>query len=218
MDAIDRFGEALVQAGAAPQRPAGGRWRRALGTRSRSVATARSAQLRVALVVLALVLADRRDRARGDRSDPHGLAGRHGRASVATAGEGIPAPGGSRLLLCERPTRRAACRGACAIIHTTRGLDLRADRPDRRRPARTARHRRRVHDDGRFHVLPADALPDLADAAGWISFETARGRETSMRPTASGLQLSAATQPPPRALAWPPTAARSPSGYSECTP
>jgi hypothetical protein len=200
MDAMDRFGQELVRAGR--RRHA---WRRGLpallGTRFARTPPRRraSVQVRVALVALALVLATAAITLAATgvilTGSPVGTA----RAPVATAGEGVPVVGGARLLPLRAPDPAGGLPWGMRVIHTTRGLicvqlgrvydnqlgELGVDGA--------------FHDDGRFHPLPPDALPDvLANAAGWMA-----GNCSSPGATYSGdsvgLELSAATNPRPGA-------------------
>jgi hypothetical protein len=121
------------------------------------------------------------------------------RAPIATAGEGIPVPGGARLLPLRAADPAGGLPWGMRIIHTTRGLicvqigrvydgqlgQLGVDGA--------------FHDDGRFHPLPTDALPDvLANAGGWMAGNCASPGEIYAGDSV-GLQLSAATSPSQRA-------------------
>ena len=182
MDAMDRFGQELVLAGAA---------RRAT---PRSLARASSGHRRGAAIGACARRArrarararHRRDHARGERNDPHRLAGRHGTCPIATAGEGIPVAGGSRLLPLRAPDPAGGLPWGMRIIHTTRGLIcVQIGRVYHNQLGQLGVDGA-FHNDGRFHPLPTDALPDvLANAAGWMP-ETARVREKSTRATAWG--------------------------------
>ena len=194
MDAMDRFGQELVLAGA--RRQAGRRPLPALfGTRFARTSSRRraSARVLVALVVLTLVLAIAAIALAATgvilTGSPVGTA----RAPVATAGEGIPVAGGARLLPLRAPDPAGGLPWGMRIIHTTRGLicvqigrvyddqlgQLGVDGA--------------FHNDGRFHPLPTDALPDvLANAAGWMAGNCASPGDTYAGDSV-GLGLSAAT-------------------------
>jgi hypothetical protein len=196
MDAMDRFGQELVLAG----RRRGAR-RRPLpalfGTRSGPTSPRRraSAHVRVALVALALVLATAAITLAAAgvilTGSPVGTA----RAPIATAGEGVPVAGGARLLPLRAPDPAGGLPWGMRIIHTTRGLicvqigrvyddqlgQLGVDGA--------------FHNDGRFHPLPTDALPDvLANAAGWMAGNCASPGDIYAGDSV-GLELSAATSP-----------------------
>ena len=200
MDAIDRFGEELVLAGR--RRHA---WRRPLPARfaprfARTSPRRRaSAHVRVALLALALVLATGAITLAATgvilTGSPVGTA----RAPLATAGEGVPVAGGERLLPLRAPDPAGGLPWGMRIIHTTRGLicvqigrvydgqlgQLGVDGA--------------FHNDGRFHPLPTDALPDvLANAAGWMAGNCSSPGAIYAADSV-GLELSAATSPRPGA-------------------
>ena len=117
------------------------------------------------------------------------------RAPVATAGEGIPVAGGARLLPLRAADPAGGLPWGMRIIHTTRGLicvqigrvyhdglgQLGVDGA--------------FHNDGRFHPLPIDALPDvLANDAGWMAGNCSSSGDIYAGDSV-GLQLSAATSP-----------------------
>jgi hypothetical protein len=197
MDAIDRFGQELVRAGR--RRHAGRRALPALfGPRSARTSRRRrvSAHVRVALVALVLVLATAAITLAATgvilTGSPVGTV----RAPIATEGEGIPAAGGVRLLPLRAADPAGGLPWGMRIIHTTRGLvcvqigrvydgqlgQLGVDGA--------------FHDDGRFHPLPADALPDvLPTAGGWMAGNCASPGDIYAGDSV-GLELSAATSPP----------------------
>jgi hypothetical protein len=196
MDAMDRFGQELVRAGR--RRHAGRRPLPALfGTRFARTSPRRraSVHVRVALVALALVLATAAITLAATgvilTGSPVGTA----RAPIATAGEGIPVAGGARLLPLRAPDPAGGLPWGMRIIHTTRGLicvqigrvyddqlgQLGVDGA--------------FHNDGRFHPLPTDALPDvLANAAGWMAGNCSSPGDIYAGDSV-GLELSAATSP-----------------------
>ena len=200
MDAIDRFGQELVLAGRrrhARRRPLPALF----GTRFARTSPRRraSAHVRVALVALALVLATAAITLAATgvilTGSPVGTA----RAPIATAGEGIPVAGGARLLPLRAADPAGGLPWGMRIIHTTRGLicvqigrvydgqlgQLGVDGA--------------FHDDGRFHPLPTDALPDvLANAGGWMAGNCASPGDIYAGDSV-GLELSAATSPRPGA-------------------
>jgi hypothetical protein len=200
MDAIDRFGQELVLAGR--RRRA---WRRPLlallGTRVARTSSRRrvSAHVRVALVVLALVLATAAITLAATgvilTGSPVGTV----RAPIATAGEGIPVARGTRLLPLRAPDPAGGLPWGMRIIHTTRGLIcVQLGRVDDNQLGQLGIDGA-FHDDGRFHPLPADALPDdLANASGWMAGNCASPGDIYAGDSV-GLELNAATGPGPGA-------------------
>ncbi len=198
MDAMDRFGQELVLAG---RRRHAGRLRAFFGAHFARTSPRRraSTHVRVALVALVLVLATAAITLAATgvilTGSPVGTV----RAPIATAGEGIPVTGGARLLPLRAPDPAGGLPWGMRIVHTTRGLicvqigrvyddqlgQLGVDSA--------------FHDDGRFHPLPTDALPDvLANAAGWMTGNCASPGEIYAGDSV-GLELSAATSPGPGA-------------------
>ena len=200
MDAIDRFGQELVRAGR--RRHAGQRTLPVIfGTRSARTSPRRraSVHLRVALVVVALVLATAAIALAATGVLLTGSPVSTVRAPIATAGQGIPVAGGARLLALRAADPAGGLPWGMRVVHTTRGLvcvqigrvydgqlgQLGVDGA--------------FHDDGRFHPLPADALPDtLASAAGWMAGNCASPGDIYAGDSV-GLELSAATSPRPGA-------------------
>ena len=194
MDAIDRFGQELVRAGR--RRHAGRRTLGALfGTRfARSSPRRRaSAHLRVALLVVALVLPTAAITLAATgvilTGSPVGTV----RAPVATASEGIPVAGGARLLPLRAPDPAGGLPWGMRIVHTTRGLIcVQIGRVDDDQLGQLGVDGA-FHNDGRFHPLPTDALPDtLADATGWMSGNCSSPGDIYAGDSV-GLELSAAT-------------------------
>ncbi len=192
MDAMDRFGQGLVLAGGRRRAR-----RRALSARfvRRAPARRSAAHVRVALVVLALVLATAAITLAATgvilTGSPVGTV----RIPVATAGEGIPVAGGARLL----PLRVADPAGGppwgMRIIHTTRGLIcVQIGRVYHDQLGQLGVDGA-FHDDGRFHPLPLDALPDvLARDSGWMAGNCSSPGDIYAGDSV-GLQLSASPGP-----------------------
>jgi hypothetical protein len=200
MDAMDRFGQQLVDAGR--RHHAGRRSLRSLfGARLTHSSSRRRmpTHLRVVLVVLVLMLATTAITLAATgvilTGSPVGTV----RAPIATAGEGIPVAGGVRLLPLRAPDPAGGLPWGMRIIHTTRGLvcvqigrvydgqlgQLGVDGA--------------FHDDGRFHPLPTDAPPDdLANGAGWMAGNCSSPGDIYAGDSV-GLELSAATSPRPGA-------------------
>jgi hypothetical protein len=200
MDAIDRFGQELVRAAErrhAVRRPLGALF----GSRfARSSPRRRaSAHVRVALLVLALVLATAAITLAATgvilTGSPVGTA----RAPIATAGEGIPVAGGSRLLPLRAADPAGGLPWGMRITHTTRGLIcVQLGRVDDGQLGQLGVDGA-FHNDGRFHPLPADALPDtLANAAGWMAGNCSSPGDIYAGDSV-GLPLSATTSPRPGA-------------------
>ena len=200
MDAIDRFGEALVEAG---RRRRPGRW----GVRTAFYAGLAHMQrlggslprLRVALLALALGLATTTITLAATGVILTGSPVRPSVRPIATVGEGIPVAGGSRLLPIRAADPAGGLPWGMRIVHTTRGLicvqiglvyhgqlgQLGLDGA--------------FGNDGRFHPLPADALPDvLRGSQAWSSGNCTAPGEIYAGDVV-GLQLSAAANPPARA-------------------
>lgn len=200
MDAMDRFGQELVRAGG--RRHAGRRALLALfGTRFARTSSRRhlSAHVRVALVALVLVLAVAAITLAATgvilTGSPVGTAV----APIATVGEGVPVTGGVRLLPLRAPDPAGGLPWGMRIIHTTRGLIcVQIGRVYDGRLGQLGVDGA-FHDDGRFHPLPADALPgDIANVAGWMSGDCSSPGATYAADSV-GLELSAATSPRPGA-------------------
>ncbi len=200
MDAMDRFGQELVRAGG---RRHAGRWPlpAPFGTRFARTSSRRrgSVHVRVALLALALVLATAAITLAATgvilTGSPVGTV----RAPIATAGEGIPVAGGARLLPLRAPDPAGGLPWGMRIIHTTRGLIcVQIGRVDDGQLGELGVDGA-FHDDGRFHPLPTDALPDtLANATGWMAGNCAGPGEIYAGDSV-GLELSAATSPGPGA-------------------
>jgi hypothetical protein len=194
MDAMDRFGQQLVLAGG--RRHAGWRSPSALfGTRfaRTSPRLHASTHVRVALVVLAVVLATAAIALAATgvilTGSPVGTV----RAPIATAGEGIPVAGGAQLLPLRAADPAGGLPWGMRIIHTTRGLIcVQIGRVYANQIGQLGVDGE-FHDDGRFHPLPTDALPDvLANAAGWMAGNCSSPGGIYAGDSV-GLELSAAT-------------------------
>jgi hypothetical protein len=191
MDAMDRFGQELVLA--AGRRHAGRRPLFGFARTSPRIRT--SAHMRIALLVIALVLATAAITLAATgvilTGSPVGTV----RAPIATAGEGIPVAGGARLLPLRAPDPAGGLPWGMRIIHTTRGLIcVQIGRVYHGQLGQLGVDGA-FHDDGRFHALPTDALPDvLANGAGWMAGNCASPGDIYAGDSV-GLELSAATSP-----------------------
>lgn len=196
MDAMDRFGKELVRAG---QRRRAGWWPLPALMSARLALTSprgrASVHVRVALVALMLVLATAAITLAATGVILTGPPVNTVRAPIATAGEGVPVAGGARLLPLRAQDPAGGLPWGMRVIHTTRGLicvqigrvydgqlgQLGVDGA--------------FHDDGRFHPLPTDALPDdLTDVAGWMAGNCSSPGDIYAGDSV-GLQLSATTSP-----------------------
>jgi hypothetical protein len=198
MDAMDRFGQELVRAGR--RRHAG--WRRLpalFGTRFGRTSSRRRAYVRVGLVALALVLATAAITLAATGVILTGSPVATVRAPIATADEGIPVAGGARLLPLRATDPAGGLPWGMRIIHTTRGLIcVQIGRVHDNQLGQLGVDGA-FHNDGRFHPLPTDALPDtLADAVGWMAGNCSSSGDIYAGDSV-GLQLSAATSPGPSA-------------------
>jgi hypothetical protein len=196
MDAMDRFGEALVQAG---QRRARSRWpRRAItsGGRPYKSRPLRSlVRLRVAIIALVLLLATTAIALAATGVILTGSPVHTISQPTATGGEGIPVEGGSRIL----PLRAADPAGGppwgMRIIHTTRGLVcVQVGRVYHGQLGQLGIDGA-FGDDGRFHRLPPDALPDVVRGFEGFSFENCAAPGDTYAGDIVGLEASAASNP-----------------------
>jgi hypothetical protein len=170
MDAIDRFGQELVLAGRR-RRPRPRLLPARFGTRfaHTSPRWRPSAHLRIALLMLALLLATAAITLAATgvilTGSPVGTV----RAPVATAGEGIPVAGGARLLPLRAADPAGGLPWGMRIVHTTRGLVcVQIGRVDDGQIGQLGVDGA-FHNDGRFHPLPTDALPDVLANPGWMT-------------------------------------------------
>ena len=197
MDAMDRFGQELVRAGR--RREAGRRsLPAAFGARfaHRSPRRRASVHVRVALAALALVLATAAITLAATgvilTGSPVGTA----HAPNATVGEGIPVAGGVRLLPLRAPDPAGGLPWGMRIIHTTRGLVcVQIGRVDGDRLGQLGIDGA-FHDDGRFHPLPTDALPEVIANAGGRMASNCSSPGAIYSGDSVGLELSAAAGPP----------------------
>jgi hypothetical protein len=195
MDAMDRFGQELVRAG---QRRRGRRQLRALfGTRlaRRSPRRRVPAHVRIALVVLALVLATAAITLAATGVILTGSPVKPAVRPIATAGEGIPVKGGIRLLPLRAADPAGGLPWGIRIIHTTRGeICVQIGRVLDGQLGQLGVDGA-FHDDGRFHALPADALPDVLGSGGGFMTGNCASPGDIYAGDSVGLQLSAASSP-----------------------
>jgi hypothetical protein len=113
------------------------------------------------------------------------------RPPVATAGVGIPEVGGSRLLALRVMDPGGGPRWGMRIVHTTRDeLCVQVGRVVGGRLGQLGADGA-FGDDGRFHPLPADVLPDDAGPAGSL-FEQCRAPGQTYAGFSDGVEASAA--------------------------
>jgi hypothetical protein len=194
MDAIDRLGEALVAAG---------RRRRSRAWRLRAAVVAGyehapqplDSRLRVALVALALAFTTTAIALAATGVILTGAPVRATKPS-ASAGEGVPLLGGTRLLPLRAADPAGGLPWGMRLVHTTRGLIcVQIGRVENGQLGQLGIDGA-FHDDGLFHPLPADALPDVVSgAAGW-SFENCAAPDEIYAGDSVGLEASAASNPP----------------------
>jgi hypothetical protein len=197
MDAIDRFGAALVQAGHRRQGSRRHALTGAFAGRGRALRPLGSlSRVRVALLALALALTTTAIALAASGVILTGAPVRTAKPS-AIAGEGIPVLGGTRLLSLRAPDPAGGLPWGMRVVHTTRGLIcVQIGRVEHGQLGELGSDGA-FHDDGLFHPLPADALPDvLTDFQGW-NFENCAGPGETYAGDSVGLEASAASNPPP---------------------
>jgi hypothetical protein len=164
-------------------------WNRYLGPSARAATRAR-----IVLAALALVLGTTAVTLAASGVILNGSPVRPLNRPSATAGQGIPLLGGSRLLPLRAADPAGGLPWGMRIVHTTRGLIcVQLGRVDHGQLGRLGVDGA-FGNDGRFHPLPAEVLPDLQGTEGWGS-----GQCTSPSSTYAGdivgLQLNAANNP-----------------------
>ncbi len=112
-----------------------------------------------------------------------------------TSGEGAPALGGTRLLPLSAADPAGGLPWGMRIVHTTRGLIcVQVGRLDHGQLGQLGIDGA-FGNDGRFHALPADALPDvLSNFEGW-NFENCAAPGSTYAGDIVGLEASAASNP-----------------------
>jgi hypothetical protein len=170
MDAIDTFGQQLVHAAHRRRRRRG--WGTGWGPRPRRRPLPRG-RLRVALIVFVLAFATTAIALAATGVILSGSPVRPEGPLNPTAGEGVPASGAARLLPLRVPDPEGGLPWGMRIVQTTRGLiceqigrvydgqlgELGIDGV--------------FHDDGRFHPLPTDVLPETSHVGARGSDEDA---------------------------------------------
>ncbi len=116
---------------------------------------------------------------------------------VPGVGDGIPVRGATRLLALRVPDPAGGLPWGMRVIDTTRGLVcLQIGRVQDGRLGQLGIDGA-FDDDGRFHPLPADALPDVIGNFGDYSYENCAAPSATYAGDAVGLMASAASNPPP---------------------
>jgi hypothetical protein len=116
----------------------------------------------------------------------------------ATAGEGVPVAGGNRLLPLRVPDPAGGLPWGMRIVHTTRGLIcVQVGRVENGQLGELGIDGA-FHDDGLFHPLPADALPDVLGVSDQLDSDCEMPGATFSGDIV-GLELNAATNPGPGA-------------------
>jgi hypothetical protein len=197
MDAIDRLGDALVQAAHRRRRfPWRVRASAAVGLEHTLRLIGSRSRLRIALLALAPTLATTAIALAASGVILTG-APVHTAKPRATAGEGIPVLGGTRLLPLRAPDPAGGLPWGMRVVHTTRGLVcVQIGRVENGQLGELGIDGA-FGDDDRFHPLPADALPDvLRDFEGW-NFENCAAPGEIYAGDSVGLEASAASNPRP---------------------
>lgn len=167
-----------------------------LSTTQRVASVLARSRFRVALVALVLVFATTAIALAATGVILTGSPVRTVSRPLASAGDGIPVQGGSRLLSLRVADPAGGLPWGMRITHTTRGLIcVQVGRIYHGRLGQLGVDGAFAN-DGRFHPLPADALPDvLGGFQGLLSGNCAAPEETYSGDIV-GLYLSAANNPP----------------------
>jgi hypothetical protein len=113
---------------------------------------------------------------------------------LPSAGEGIPVVGATRLLPLRAADPAGGLPWGMRIVHTTRGLVcVQIGRVDHGELGQLGIDGA-FGNDGRFHALAADALPDVVRSLG-VFFENCAAPEDTYAGDIVGLQASAASDP-----------------------
>lgn len=113
----------------------------------------------------------------------------------ATAGQGIPLPGASRLLPLRTPDPAGGLPWGMRVVRTTRGLIcVQVGRVENGELGELGVDGA-FHDDGLFHPLPADALPDVLRGPGSILDSDCEMPGATFSGDIVGLDRNAATDP-----------------------
>jgi hypothetical protein len=156
---------------------------------------------RVALIAIGFVFATTAITLAGTGVILNGSPVRTALTPTPTVGDGIPVRGATVLLPLRAPDPAGGLPWGMRVIHTTRGLVcVQIGRVQDGQLGQLGIDGA-FHDDGRFHPLPADALPDVIGLPGDFSFENCAEPHATYAGDAVGLLASAAANPPPGAAA-----------------
>jgi hypothetical protein len=187
----DYFAQVERELRAATARRAHLRWYR----RQRWPSVRSFAQLRIVLVALALVFATTAIGLAATGVILTGSPVRPVSRPIATVGEGIPVIGGSRLLPLRAADPAGGLPWGMRVVHTTRGLlCAQIGRVDHGQLGQLGVDGA-FGNDGRFHALPPDALPDVLGNFEGFTFQNCSGPGETYAGDIVGLQLSAASSP-----------------------
>jgi hypothetical protein len=151
-------------------------------------------RLRILLVALALVLGTTAVTLAASGVILNGSPVRPIRPPIATAGQGIPVLGGSRLLPLRAADPAGGLPWGMRIVRTTRGLIcVQLGRVDHGQLGQLGVDGA-FGNDGRFHPLPTEVLPYVQGVEGLSSGQCTSPSETYASDVV-GLQLSAAKNP-----------------------
>lgn len=113
-----------------------------------------------------------------------------------TVGEGVPVAGGSRVLALRAPDPAGGLPWGIRVTRTTRGLlCVQVGRVDHGQIGELGVDGA-FGNDGRFHPLPSDALPDVLDRVGMLNSDC-ESPGLIFAGDIVGIQLSAAGNPRP---------------------
>jgi hypothetical protein len=113
----------------------------------------------------------------------------------ATAGQGIPVRGGSRLLSLRVPDPAGGLPWGMRVVHTTRGLIcVQVGRVENGRLGELGVDGA-FGDDGLFHPLPEDALPDVLGGVSAVLDSDCEMPRATFAGDIVGLDINAATDP-----------------------
>jgi hypothetical protein len=186
----DYFAEVERQLRSATVRRAHQPWHRRRAWPSAST----SARVRVLLVALGLLFATAAITLAATGVILTGSPVRPASRPIATVGEGIPVIGGSRLLPLRAADPAGGLPWGMRVVHTTRGLIcVQLGRIDHDQLGQLGVDGA-FGNDGRFHPLPADVLPDVQGPDGWSSGQC-NEPHTTFAGDVVGLQLSATSNP-----------------------
>jgi hypothetical protein len=150
---------------------------------------------RVAVIAIGFVFATTAITLAGTGVILTGSSVRPSRAPVPTAGEGVPLRGGSRLLPIRAADPAGGLPWGMRVVHTSRGLVcVQLGRVENGRLGQLGVDGAFAN-DGRFHPLAVDALPDVLGSFDGFSFENCAEPGSTYSGDVVGLELSGAGNP-----------------------